>query len=55
MSKSIPATPYAEARVISAKVNPEFHKEIREFAAKHDCLTSHVIKAALQQYLAGKR
>ncbi|MFL9927868.1 hypothetical protein P0D88_01000 [Paraburkholderia sp. RL18-103-BIB-C] len=51
MIKDIPANPYAEARVISAKIDPEFHKQLREFAAKHDCLVSHVIKASLAQYL----
>lgn len=51
MIKAIPSDPYSEARVISAKIDPEFHRQLREFAAKHDCLVSHVIKASLEHYL----
>lgn len=45
--KEIPQEPYSAARVISAKVDPELHRRVREYAARHDCLPSHVIKAAL--------
>lgn len=51
MIKTIPTKPYVAPRVISAKVDPEFHRQIREYAAKADCLTSTVIKNALAAYL----
>lgn len=53
MSKrSIPDKPYEMARVLSTKVSPEFHRQLREVAAEKDASVSAVIKTALQQYLA---
>lgn len=52
MHKSvIPANPYECARVLSTKVSPEFHKQLRQFAVDLDTTVSAVIKTAVELYL----
>lgn len=52
MHKGIfPEHPYSEARVVSAKIDPVFHKRLRAFAAEKDATVSAVIKAALDLYM----
>lgn len=53
MSKShhVPNTPYADSRVISTRIPPEFHRELRQFAAKMDCAVAAVVKTAIEHYI----
>ncbi len=54
MSKTlVPEVPYADSRVISTRVAPEVHKQLREVAAKKDCAVSVIVKAALETYIKG--
>lgn len=47
----VPAAPYADSRVISTRIPPELHKQLRESAARHDCNVSAIIKTALESYI----
>jgi predicted DNA-binding ribbon-helix-helix protein len=53
MNKShyVPPTPYADSRVISTRIEPGFHKQLRELAAKQDCAVAAVVKTALESYI----
>jgi len=41
-------------RVVSAKLDPVFHKQLRALAAEKDVTVSAVIKAALELYMQGR-
>lgn len=47
----IPPNPYENDRVLSTKVSPEFHKQLRQFAAEMDATVSAVVKTAIEIYL----
>jgi len=47
----IPDNPYEAARVLSTKVSPEFHRQLRQFAAEKDASVSAVVKTAIEHYL----
>lgn len=49
--RHVPAAPYADSRVISTRIPPELHKQLRESAARHDCNVSAIIKTALESYV----
>ncbi|CAL8474469.1 Ribbon-helix-helix protein CopG domain-containing protein [Caballeronia sp. S22] len=49
----VPDAPYADSRVISTRIPPELHKQLRESAARHDCAVSAIIKTALESYIKG--
>lgn len=51
--RHVPAAPYADSRVISTRIPPELHKQLRESAARHDCAVSAIIKTALESYIQG--
>jgi predicted transcriptional regulator len=48
----IPSNPYENARVLSTKVSPEFHKQLRQFAAERDATVSAVVKTAVEIYMS---
>ena len=47
----IPIKPYETARVLSTKVSPQFHRQLRQIAAEKDASVSAVVKTALEQYV----
>jgi predicted transcriptional regulator len=47
----IPDKPYESSRVLSTKVTPHFHKQLRQIAADKDATVSAVVKAAIEQYV----
>jgi predicted transcriptional regulator len=47
----VPDNPYADSRVISTRITPDFHKSLRELAAKQDCAVAALMKAALHAYV----
>lgn len=51
---TIPATPYADSRIISTRIDPQTHKALRELAASKDCRVATVIKVAVDTYLKDK-
>lgn len=50
----IPDKPYEDDRVVSTRITPELHKDLRELAARCDCSVAALIKAALQTYVVSK-
>lgn len=47
----VPDIPYADSRVISARIAPEFHRQLRQLAAEKDCAVAAVVKTALETYI----
>lgn len=47
----VPDVPYADSRVISARITPEFHRQLRQIAADKDCAVAAVVKTALETYV----
>lgn len=47
----VPDVPYADSRVISARITPEFHRQLRQLAADKDCAVAAVVKTALETYV----
>lgn len=47
----IPEKPYESSRVLSTKVTPDFHRQLRQIAADKDATVSAVVKAAIEQYV----
>jgi predicted DNA-binding ribbon-helix-helix protein len=50
----VPDIPYVDNRVISTRITPEFHKQLRQFAADKDCAVAAIVKTALEVYLGNR-
>lgn len=48
---SIPDQPYQGERVISAKVEPEFQRRLRQLALAKDTNVSTILKTAVFEYM----
>jgi len=51
----IPTKPYAEDRTISAKVTPDFLKDVKQLALDLDTSVSVIVKTAVSNYMTGVR
>jgi hypothetical protein len=52
INHNVPEVPYSEDRVISTRVNPQFHKVLRQFATEMDCSVAAVIKLSVEHFIA---
>ena len=48
---NVPDIPYAGDRIISARITPETHRQLRELAARKDCAVAAVIKVAVDRFI----